>query len=203
MQPTHLTALLAAALLAGCSSGYRYRFGPSPLEVLVPENDPEPFARALVSVRGARRAERDGPLEMHVRLRVENRGEEPLELLHEEFQLVAADLEAFGAPRTDPDPLPVLQPGEERRIETWFPFPEGFDPSDLDLEAVNFRWGFAYGDRTWWIGSNFERLRKGDGVGYGVIVGGGYYSPGHIHVIDPDQPQPSKSRPKPSRRPEG
>ncbi len=165
MQLVRRTAvlLLALPLAAGCASYAGVRFQPSPLDVrLVEEQGGAAVGRALVTVRGIRRAEPDG-WELALRLRLENQGEQALELLPEQCVVVDAALEALDPPRVARRdagagaPLAVA-PGATATFVLVAPFPSGREPGDHDLEGLNLRWAVRSGADTVTVSSSFERV---------------------------------------------
>ena len=151
--------LVTLALSASCGGGYRYRYWTNPVEILAPENDPAPDVRVLISVRGADIFLDDGPLEMHVRLRVENRGERALVLVEEELGLLSADLVAFGPARFEP--ADDVAPGAGRLYDLYFEFPDS-PRGSFDMSAVNLGFGLDDGERLFRMTATFGRLPLAD-----------------------------------------
>lgn len=156
---TPLLLLATLALGASCGGGYRYRHWTNPVEILAPENDPAPDVRVLISLRGADVFLEGGPLEMHVRLRVDNRGERALVLVGEEFGLFSADLVAFGPARFEP--AEDVAPGAGRLYDLYFEFPSS-PRGSFDLSAVNLAFGLDDGERLFRMTATFGRLQFAD-----------------------------------------
>lgn len=167
--------LLALGPLGGCRSAwYGANFMPAPLEVQVlAEGEPLAQARALVRVRGIRRArpsEGFGP-EVELLLRLDNLGAAPLELCADGLDLVTADLISLGAPRVEPAPGESIAPDEDRVYTLNFPMPEDRDVEDLDWGGLNFKWKVRFGEREAVTGVTFDRDQSP------AYWGGGYYDP--------------------------
>jgi len=157
MRPlTSVLLLVTLALSTSCGGGYRYRYWTNPVEILAPENDPAPDVRVLISVRGADVFLDDGPLEMHVRLRVDNRGERALVLVGEELGLYSADLVAFGPARFEP--AEDVAPGAGQLYDLYFEFPSS-PRGAFDLGAVNLALGLDDGERLFRMTATFGRLQ--------------------------------------------
>ncbi len=156
---TPVLLLATLALCTSCGGGYRYRYWTNPVEILAPENDPAPDVRVLISVRGANVFLEDGPLEMHVRLRVENRGERVLALVGEELGLLSADLVAFGQGRFEP--AEDVAPGTGQLYDLYFEFPPS-PRGSFDMSAVNLALGLDDGERLFRMTATFGRLPLAD-----------------------------------------
>jgi hypothetical protein len=173
----HLVLAPLLALLAGCrSTWYDVRFVPAPLEVRVTaEGEPQAQARALLSVRGIRRAKDGQPAKVEMKLRVENMGASSVQLDPEHLELFAADLERFGEPRVFPPPEPI-PPGSDAVYEIAFPVPGGREIDDYDLRGLNLKWDLRFGERVATTSVIFERFappyeyprtQVGLGLGFG------------------------------------
>lgn len=175
----HLSPLLALALvllLPACQSSNRYRHWTNPIEILAPEGSAAPEVRALLSVRGANHFEEEGPLEMHVRLRVDNRGERPLRLVADRLSLVTADLVDFGSARAQP--LDETPAGATLLYDLYFEFPAEVSPNDLDLSAVTVSLGLDDGERMFLMTATFEQLPPG--ARYDPDQGGLFFAPAFV-----------------------
>jgi hypothetical protein len=173
----HLVLAPLLALLAGCrSTWYDVRFVPAPLEVRVTaEGEPQAQARALLSVRGIRRAKDGQPAKVEMKLRVENMGASDVQLDPASLELLAADLVPFGEPRVFPPPEPI-PPGSDAVYEIAFPVPGGRQVDDYDLRGLNLKWDLRFGDRAATTSVIFERFttpyeyprtQVGLGLGFG------------------------------------
>jgi len=176
MKPHHAFAPLLA-LLAGCRSTYHdVRFVPAPLEVRVTaEGEPQAQARALLSVRGIRRAKDGQPAKVEMKLRVENLGASDVQLDADSLELYAADLERFGEPRVNPPPEPI-PPGSGVVYGIEFPVPAGRKIDDYDLRGLNLKWDLRFGERAATTSVIFQRFvpayeyprtQVGLGLGFG------------------------------------
>lgn len=157
-----LRPLLVLALVAGCTSTWHdVRFVPSPLEVgVTAAGEPRAEARALLSVRGVRRAveSEQRPAEVELQLRLENVGEVPLALDPAGFDLVTADLVSFRAPALEPSAEQEVAPGAQQLWTLRFPTPEGLGADDLDWSGLNLRFRVRFGERAVITGVTFDRL---------------------------------------------
>jgi hypothetical protein len=167
-----ITALMVVATPACTSTTWNARFMPTPAETWVgplsPDGDVDfavgpPIARMLFSIRGAERrnGDKNEPFEMHVRLRVENQTDAPLDLLLEQFLLLDANLDPFQPARVDAtgDSAGVLSipGGQPLLVDLMFPFPDGLEPGDLQLDGLNLRGALRSGDAIFPMGVTFTR----------------------------------------------
>lgn len=152
--------LLLLALLSGCRSTWHdARFVPSPLEVgVTAAGEPRAEARALLSVRGVRRATGGQPAQVEVNLRLENLGDVPLALDPEGFDLVTSDLISFQPPQVEPPAGDEVAPGAQALWVLRFATPEGRGVDDLDWSGVNVRFRVVFGERAVITGVTFDRL---------------------------------------------
>jgi hypothetical protein len=170
---------LALLLAVGCSSHYPHVFYPAPLEVEQGiEGNPQAQARALVSILGIRRPDKKlgRTAQVEVRLRLENLGATPLELVADSLTLVAADLRAFDGALLRPEPDPIPQDGV-RVYDLLFPFPSGEGPDDYDLKGINLGWSVDFGGQRVKTGVTFERAYQGSSDPR-VSFGFGFYGTG-------------------------
>lgn len=151
-------ALLAAlALNTGCSTYYEHRFAPAPVEVdLFVDGEAQSQARGLVTVHGIRRPADGRGAVVEARLRLENLGSNPVQLLPETLVLVSADLREMGSAQVSPPPEPIAQ-GEMGTYAVEFELPEGNTPDDYDLQGLNLKWEVDFGARRVLTGITFER----------------------------------------------
>ncbi|HVS17835.1 MAG TPA: hypothetical protein VMT18_04480 [Planctomycetota bacterium] len=151
--------LAAWVFCAGCASTWHdARFFPSPLEVgVTAHGEPRAEARALLSVRGVRRAREEQPAEVEVHLRLENLGEVPLTLDPEGFDLVTSDLVSFRAPVVEPSAGTEVAPGAQERWVLRFATPEERGVDDLDWSGINVRFRVRFGERSILTGVTFDR----------------------------------------------
>lgn len=153
---------LSLGLVAGCTSTWHdARFVPSPLEVgVTAEGEPRAEARALLSVRGVRRAvsAEQRPAEVELQLRLENIGDVPLTLDPAAFDLVTADLISFRAPSVEPSADSEIAPGAQQLWTLRFATPEGYAADDLDWSGLNLRFRVRFGERSVITGVTFDRL---------------------------------------------
>jgi len=168
--PALLALLLAPFALGACSTVPTYRYAPNPVDHFVPSD--ESIAHVLLAVTGAVEAEgTPRGLELHVRLRVENLGERPVEVEHDKLELVTANLIAFGDARVVPEPPLVVDVGGERLVDVYFAFPD-VDRDELDMSGLNLRLVLGDGARHYMVGTNFERVASASGPD--VILGAGF-----------------------------
>ncbi len=155
-------------------------FLPSPAEVLVQaEGEASEAARVLISVPYAirERGEGDGRSRMLVRMRVENRGENALQLDLTKTKLVDSNLVAFGQPELREGPESV-GPAEEAILTLGFPYPDGLSLAAPQITGINLQWTLSNGERAWESSLNLERAREqrdnfGPGFGLGLGLGFG------------------------------
>ena len=167
--------LAALALTAGCSTYYEHRFAPAPVEVeLAVDGEPQSQARALVTVHGIRRPADGRGAVVEARLRLENLGADPVELVAETLVLLSADLQEMGSARIEPRPEPIAQGGTGTyAIE--FELPAGRTPQDYDLQGMNLKWEVDFGVRRVLTGITFERSFAARTSRSHVSLGVGYY----------------------------
>lgn len=131
-------------LLAACAApGYRGLWTPKPAELLVTGADGAPAARLLAAVLGEwRGGEHDR--EIHVRVRLENIGAEPLRLPLARVELRAGDLAAFAPPYVLGGDVPAqVDPGGAALLDLAFAPPaEG-----ADLRGLHLSWVLLLGER--------------------------------------------------------
>ncbi len=162
--------LTLASALAGCqSTWYSARFVPAPLEVQLqaPEGNPGQ-ARALLTVRGIRRAVENQPDQVELLFRIDNLGQVPVTVVSEGFDLVSADLVSFGVPRAEPPVGEAIPSGAQATYLLIFPVPPNRKTSDLDWRGLNFKWTVSFEGHTVATGVTFDRYWAAD---YG------YYDP--------------------------
>lgn len=156
--------VVSLTALASCSTSrwYDYRFTPAPLEVqLQTSEDPNAEARGLVTVLGVARARDGEPDAVEMRLRLENLGTTPANLLEQSFRLVSADLQSFGPPEVRPPGDHRLQAGENVIVDVRFPLPKGKRPGDFNLSGLNSSWTVAFGERRITTSASFVRSDVG------------------------------------------
>ena len=176
-----LMSLAVLSFLAACTSSpfYEHRFQPAPYEVQVTADAvPGSQVRALVTVLGIARAKDGVPDRAVVRVRLENLGSMAAKLETDSFQLVTADLQAFGAPAVLAGPeSPEIAPGGSAVFDVGLPLPEGRRPSDVDLSGLSLRFTMAFGEHRVTPSASFQRTdwryydeypRWQFGVGVGV-----------------------------------
>lgn len=144
-------ALLAVGLLlvvAGCASTRRdLDMAPTPASLPVFASfdtegpDAAPAGQLLVAVSHAERRDLqpEGPWELVVRLRLENREADGLALVADSLQVVDADLAAFGPPRWDAPPASELARGESAVWSARLPFPDGVSPGGRALRGLQLQ----------------------------------------------------------------
>lgn len=184
-----LLLLLSLSLAAGCrSTWHSVRFVPSPLEVgMTAEGEPRAEARALLSVRGVRRAVKSQarPAEVELQMRLENVGEVPMSLDPTGFDLVTSDLVSFRAPVLEPPADREVPPGAQQAWTLRFATPEGYAVDDLDWSGLNLRFRVRFGERVVLTGVTFDRLVvPPPGAYYDPFWGPHPYYPyrSHLHV---------------------
>lgn len=152
------TAWLLLALLPACSSYYGHRFAPAPVEVdLYVDGEPDSQARGLVTVNGIRRPHDGRGAVVEARLRIENLGDNPAELVAESLTLVSADLREMGTARVAPAPAPIER-GAVGLYDVQFELPAGRTPSDYDLDGLNLKWEVDFGGKRVLSGITFGRV---------------------------------------------
>ena len=153
-------ALIALALLLApaCSTYYDHRFTPAPVDVDLSRDqaDVDARARGLVTVVGIRKPDDGRGAVVEVRLRVENLGAQPVELVPDSLVLVSADLREMGQATVVPDPAPIAQ-GEQGTYQVEFELPSGKTLRDYDLQGLNLKFEVDYGDQRVMHGITFDR----------------------------------------------
>jgi hypothetical protein len=149
---------LLSGLLPACSAYYNHHFAPAPVEVdLYVDGEPDSQARGLVTVNGIRRPDDGRGAVVEVRLRIENLGANPAQLVTESLALVSADLREMGSARVAPEPAPIER-GAVGLYDVAFELPAGQTPSDYDLDGLNLKWEVDFGDKRVMSGITFERI---------------------------------------------
>jgi len=148
-------ALLAGALLAGCSNPwYIHRFAPNPIEAAaVVEAPGEGEVRTTATFHGFRQpvpSEGQGArAELH--LRIENDSDRELWLDPESVALSSVDSLTIGdVARIEPPPRPIPR-GGTADYEVVLPLKYGRTPWDYDLRRMSLTWLVDFGD---------ERIRQ-------------------------------------------
>jgi len=171
---TLLLALLSAGL-AACSTFHDARFAPSPLEVKLEDSEVAGFeGRALFTVRGVRRADRESArsAQVEVLMRFENSGAVPFALDAGSLQVSTGDLVTLPAGELVPQVPEPIAPGGASEVAASFPLPAGKSFGDLDWSGLNLRLALRYAERRKVISAGFERVSYYPyGYGYGP-----YYS---------------------------
>lgn len=175
------TASIALALLltTGCSTYYDHRFTPAPVDVdlSLDQAGVDARARGLVTVVGIRKPDDGRGAVVEVRLRVENLGSQPVELVADSLALVSADLREMGRPAVAPEPAPIGQ-GEQGTYQVEFELPDGKTPRDYDLQGLNLKFEVDYGDQRVMHGITFDRFGEPYpreprvSFGFGAFYGG-------------------------------
>jgi hypothetical protein len=151
--------VLLCLLPSACRSAYYdARFGPVTNEVRLATTDGQGQARALVSVRGVRRAADGEPASSELRLRLENLGSLPFTLDLPSLELLCGDLLPFGRPRILSNDPPQVAPGAAAIYELRFPMPDGHDPDDVNFSGLNLRFTLDFGTERVTAGTQFERI---------------------------------------------
>lgn len=133
---------------------YRYLFTPSPAEILVQPEGKGIVARALITVLEG--VSGDESAMMHLRIRIENRDDEPVRLAADSLQLVGSDLAEFGQGRVDP-PAADIPPGAIQTYDLRFAFPPGLKLSAPDLDGLNLAWRLEYAGGAAEVSTTFQR----------------------------------------------
>jgi hypothetical protein len=170
-----LSVLGLLALLfpvTGCST-YRsgFDFQPRPLESAILPREGKGSARALVSVVGIRRRDKDAgrPEEVEVRLLLENRTDADIILELGSLLLVSGNLRPFDDPRIEGRGEGRIAPAASESYRLFFPVPppddEGRQP---DLDGLNLRLtvGFRGGEERVTVGATFSRIVYRDDASY-------------------------------------
>jgi hypothetical protein len=131
-----LPALLAALLLGGCASGYRYRYEPLPAVVQINTSAAQTLDMLLISVLGAKDGENGALDEVHVRFRIDNGTSQPARLLVDKLQLLSGDLLEFTAPRLIGGTAEAA-PGQAVLADVAFLYPDNVAP---DLRGLTLTW---------------------------------------------------------------
>lgn len=183
----HLLLALGIALLSSsCTSTYyTHRFLPAPIEApSAIEGDPSSQARVLLTVVGIRRADKQSgrPVQVEVRMQVENLGSTPARLEVEGLALRDSDLTAFDTAVVVPAVPEPIANGESAVYEIAFPLPAGVAFSDLELRGLHVSWVISFGERRVTTGVSFERLQPMNTGAYGSMqFHYGRYGPRYPH----------------------
>lgn len=179
--------LLVLALLATACASTRMDldYDPAPAELILKGTggESDPVARVLISLVEARRAgpERTGDWELVAHLRVENDRADSVIVRAGEMLLVDGELREFGAAILAELPSPVER-GAARQFTAVFPFPEGREPSQIDLDGLNLRCPLDVDGRRIVLAATFQRVRPYIPPSPRVRVGLGYhYGYGYHH----------------------
>ncbi len=172
-----LLALLSTGL-AACSTFHDLRFAPAPQEVLMVDSEvSELSGRALVTVRGVRRADRESgrPAQVEVLMRLENSGAVPFALDAGSLQVSTGDLVTLSAGEIVPQVPEPVAPEGAAEVKASFPLPAGTSFSDLDWSGLNLRFAFRYAERRKVLSASFERVSYNPyGYGYGPYASFGW-----------------------------
>ncbi len=169
---TLLLALISTGL-AACSTFHDVRFMPAPQEVLIVDSEvSELFGRALVTVRGVRRADRESarPAQVEVLMRLENSGTVLFALDAGSLQVSTGDLVTLPAGELVPQVPEPVAPEGAAEVKASFPLPAGKSFADLDWSGLNLRFALRYAERRKVLSASFERVSYypyGYGYGYG------------------------------------
>ena len=154
---------LFVMLMGGCSKyldGYYY--APRPALVEVPAQDPKavPPVSSLVSVVGIHVKDHDEhlPLSVEVRMRLENNGPGTLTFDPGSLQLMDGSLLQFRPPILDQRTPITLPPMRAAVVSAFFPFPQGHDNHNTDLEVLQMRWQIRTDDHNGEMGTTFHRV---------------------------------------------
>ena len=153
--------LLALGAATSCASNYRnLDYAPQPAMAIVqPVGATNAIARVLMTVQGVGYHKEEG-YRLELRMRIENRGTEPIDLFAAELLLVDRTLQPFGTPRildSAGNPTSPTVPGSGvKTFDLVFPFPPNED--DLDLDTLNLKWGLLHPGGEEVLSTTFERL---------------------------------------------
>lgn len=163
-----LLALLASCL-AACSTFHDVRFAPAPQEVLIVDGEVAGLiGRALLTVRGVRRADRDRPAQVEVLMRLENSGSLPFALDAGSLQVSTGDLVTLPAGELVPQVPEPVAPGGACEVAASFPLPAGRAYSELDWSGLNLRFAVRCAEHRKVLSASFERVSYYPyGYGYG------------------------------------
>ena len=154
------TSISVLSFLAACNSSpfYEHRFQPAPYEAQVASDAVAGSQiRALVTILGLERANDGAPYRAIARFRLENLGTVPATVEMDAFQLVSADLQAFGPPTVVSAAAPEIAPGGAAVFDVALPLPQGRRPSEVDLSGLSLRFTVAFGDHKVTASASFQR----------------------------------------------
>ena len=177
MRPLSVLLLFALASLPGCASKYYdARFAPTTTEAFANSAAvPGGQARSIVRIIGVRRRDTQSgaPVQVELRMRVENLGKLPCTLQQHSLQLLSGQLEPFGAAQLSSDDPPDVAPGASANFVVLFPLPEGRKGDDIDMISLNLRWAIAFDGEDVTIGVTFERMlpMNYDSTNFSVGIG--------------------------------
>jgi hypothetical protein len=143
---------LPLLFLIGCASQYvgGYYYYPHPGTITVPATQPtQPSpVTTLATVVGVRYPDEHLPLSVEVRLRLDNKGAQPITFDPRSLELTSADLMRFlPAIVTVPTPL-IVSPGQSVLIDAEFPFPDSKTYESADLDSLHLSWLLQVGSRS-------------------------------------------------------
>lgn len=171
----NLLLALLSTCLAACSTFHDVRFAPTPQEVLIVDSEVSGLlGRALLTVRGVRRADSEGnrPAQVEVLMRLENSGTVPFALDAGSLQVSTGDLVTLPAGELVPQVPEPVAPNGAGEVTAAFPLPAGRSFSDLDWSGLNLRFAVRYAEHRKVLSASFERVSYYPyGYGYGP-----YYS---------------------------
>jgi hypothetical protein len=185
MKAHSLRIVCAAALaaLSACASSRYFdaRYAPTPADIPVTsEKVPGSQIRALASIVGVARADqsRGTPVQVEVRLRLENLGTVDGKLAQEGLSLVSGNLFGFEPGRTATGGDVEVPAGQTRIVDVVFSAPPDKPIEALDWEALNLRFTVWFGERWVAPSSTFTRVYYGPSSEPQVHVGFGV---GYVH----------------------
>ena len=145
-------------LLGACqTTWYGARFSPVANEVVVDAEQQPGQARALMSVRGVRRAQSGEPAQVEMRMRLENTGDVPFHLQQGSLELLSGDLVPFGAARILSEDPPRVEPRGAAVLDLSFPVPAGRDPDEVDFGSLHLRFSLDFDGEVVTTRAQFER----------------------------------------------
>jgi hypothetical protein len=183
--------LVVTALIAvGCGSQTEY-FRPTeqataegtegePASSYEIQDEQGKLGEVTVWSEGAAKGEVAGrePTLVHIGMRVENLGDEPLAVDRNELRVEAIDVGDETLPRArliamdPPGGNLTVRPGSEQDFDLYFEVPAGLSPDDLD--GFRLRWAVVDGDRKFLQFTPFVEDEYAEGAWYPAY---GYYDP--------------------------
>jgi hypothetical protein len=160
-----LISLLVPPLLllaGGCSvylDGYRYLPHPGFAQSPTTQPTDQPSVTGYATVVGVRTDDADDhiPASIEVRLRVQNNSTQDVTFDPRSMQLMTGELMKFAPPILGGQQAIPLPPNGSAVVDTYFPYPVGYDAGNSDLDALQLQWQVLVAGRPGTLSVEFHR----------------------------------------------